>query len=61
VLAELQTNPALLKLDLYCKGARMDESCFIEEDGGRKILRTRAGSGAAWSSSCPAACGPTCR
>jgi len=44
-LDELRTNPALLKLDLYCKGARMDDSCFIEEDGGRKILRTRAGLG----------------
>lgn len=44
-LAELQSNPALLKLDLYCKGMRLDESCFIEEDGGRKILRTRAGLG----------------
>ena len=38
-------NPALLKLDLYCQGARLDDSCFIEEDGGRKILRTRAGLG----------------
>jgi len=44
-LENLRTNPALLKLDLYCKGARVDESCFIEEDGGRKILRTRAGLG----------------
>ncbi|MDX1996927.1 MAG: radical SAM protein [Thermoanaerobaculia bacterium] len=44
-LADLQSNPALLKLDLYCKGMRLDESCFIEEDGGRKILRTRAGLG----------------
>lgn len=42
---ELATNPALLKLDLYCKGLRLDDSCFIEEDGGRKILRTRAGLG----------------
>ncbi len=42
---ELATNPALLKLDLYCQGLRLDESCFIEEDGGRKILRTRAGLG----------------
>ena len=41
----LSRNPALLKLDLYCKGARLDDSCFIEEDGGRKILRTRAGLG----------------
>ena len=41
----LSRNPALLKLDLYCKGARLDESCFIEEDGGRKVLRTRAGLG----------------
>ena len=42
---ELARNPALLKLDLYCKGARLDESCFIEEDGGRKVMRTRAGLG----------------
>lgn len=41
----VRANPALLKLDLYCQGARLDESCFIEEDGGRKILRTRAGLG----------------
>src|SRR5687768_18522605 len=38
-------NPAWLKLDLYCKGVRLDPSCFVEEDGGRKILRTRAGLG----------------
>jgi uncharacterized radical SAM superfamily protein len=41
----LARNPALLKLDLYCKGARLDDSCFIEGDGGRKVLRTRAGLG----------------
>jgi uncharacterized radical SAM superfamily protein len=44
-LDELRANPALLKLDLYCRGLRLDDSCFIEEDGGRKILRTRAGLG----------------
>ncbi|HYN22057.1 MAG TPA: radical SAM protein [Thermoanaerobaculia bacterium] len=44
-LTELRENPALLKLDLYCKGVRLDESCLIEDDGGRKILRTRAGLG----------------
>jgi hypothetical protein len=38
-------NPAWLKLDLYCKGLRLDDSCFVEADGGRKILRTRAGLG----------------
>lgn len=38
-------NPALLKLDLYCKGMRLDESCLVEEDGGRKVMRTRAGLG----------------
>ena len=38
-------NPAWLKLDLYCKGLRLDDSCFVEQDGGRKILRTRAGLG----------------
>ena len=41
----LRANPALLKLDLYCNGARLDGSCYVEEDGGRKILRTRAGLG----------------
>lgn len=41
----LARNPALLKLDLYCKGARLDDSCYIEGDGGRKVLRTRAGLG----------------
>jgi uncharacterized radical SAM superfamily protein len=45
MLQEIRTSPALLKLDLYCKGLRLDDSCFIEEDGGRKILRTRAGLG----------------
>ena len=44
-IAELRANPALLKLDLYCRGVRLDGSCFVEEDGGRKILRTRAGLG----------------
>ena len=45
MIEALRTNPALLKLDLYCKGVRLDDSCYIEEDGGRKILRTRAGLG----------------
>lgn len=38
-------NPGLLKLDLYCKGIRIHDSCLVEEDGGRPILRTRAGLG----------------
>ena len=42
---DVRRNPALLKLDLYCKGMRIDDSCLVEEDGGRKILRTRAGLG----------------
>lgn len=42
---DVRTNPALLKLDLYCKGMRLDDSCFIERDGGRSIMRTRAGLG----------------
>ena len=45
MLSELRTNSSLLKLDLYCKGAQMDESCFVTGDGGRPILRTRAGLG----------------
>src|SRR5688572_20810556 len=44
-LPALRRHPALLKLDLYCRGLRLDDSCFIQEDGGRKILRTRAGLG----------------
>ena len=44
-LKDLQTNSALLKLDLYCRGMRIDDSCLIAEDGGRRILRTRAGLG----------------
>jgi hypothetical protein len=42
---DVRKNPALLKLDLYCTGLRLDSSCLVEEHGGRKILRTRAGLG----------------
>jgi hypothetical protein len=28
-------NPAWLKLDLYCQGLRLDDSCFVVEVGGR--------------------------
>ena len=42
---DVRGNPGLLKLDLYCKGMRLDDSCLVEEDGGRKVLRTRAGLG----------------
>jgi uncharacterized radical SAM superfamily protein len=42
---DVRYNPGLLKLDLYCKGLRLDDSCFIEKDGGRSIMRTRAGLG----------------
>lgn len=45
MMHDVSRNPALLKLDLYCRGMRLDESCLVEEDGGRKILRTRAGLG----------------
>ncbi len=38
-------NPGYLKLDLFCRGARIDESCHVVEDGGRPILRARAGLG----------------
>ena len=41
---DLRKNPGLLKLDLYCKGARLDEGSWWRT-GGRKILRTRAGLG----------------
>ena len=42
---DVRKNPGLLKLDLYCKGIRLDEGCLVEDDGGRKVLRTRAGLG----------------
>ncbi len=42
---DVRRNPALLKLDLYCKGLRLDDSCLVQDDGGRPILRTRAGLG----------------
>ncbi len=42
---DVRENPGLLKLDLYCRGMRLDDSCLVEEDGGRAILRTRAGLG----------------
>ena len=38
-------NPSLLKLDLYCRGIRLGPSCDPESQGGRKIMRTRAGLG----------------
>src|SRR5262245_47119329 len=42
---DVRHNPALLKLDLYCRGLRIDDSCHVAEDGGRAVLRTRAGLG----------------
>ena len=33
---------------------RMDDSCFVEADGGRKILRTRAGLGSGLEAILPA-------
>ena len=38
-------DPARLKLDLYCEGMQIDDSCLINDDGGRQIMRTRAGLG----------------
>jgi hypothetical protein len=45
MLSDLRRNPALLKLDLYCKGMRIDDSCLDPAAGGRGLLRTRAGLG----------------
>ncbi len=42
---DVRNNPGLLKLDLYCKGARIDDSLMVKDEGGRPILRTRAGLG----------------
>ncbi|HUU28012.1 MAG TPA: radical SAM protein [archaeon] len=45
MIDDVRKNPGLLKLDLFCKGIRLGDSCSVEEDGGREILRTRAGLG----------------
>jgi hypothetical protein len=45
MLTELRRNPALLKLDLYCRGMRIDGSCLDPSADGRGLLRTRAGLG----------------
>lgn len=37
-------NPGILKLDLFCKGMRIDKSCDLEHDA-RMVTRTRAGLG----------------
>ncbi|TAK18119.1 MAG: radical SAM protein [Acidobacteria bacterium] len=44
-LEELRQTPALLKLDLYCRGMRILSSCDGGNDTGRGVLRTRAGLG----------------
>ena len=38
-------NPGFLKLDLFCRGARLHASCHVEDDGGRPVMRARAGLG----------------
>ena len=42
--ATKRVNPGYTKLDLFCKGMRIDDSCDLAHDG-RPILRTRAGLG----------------
>jgi hypothetical protein len=44
MIRDVAANPALLKLDLFCRGIRVDESCALEKDS-RGFLRTRAGLG----------------
>ncbi len=39
-----KVNPGVLKLELFCRGIKIDESCHVEEDA-RKISRLRAGLG----------------
>jgi hypothetical protein len=45
MINDVRDNPALLKLDLYCRGAHIDDSLRVTDEGGRPILRTRAGLG----------------
>jgi hypothetical protein len=42
---DLRRNPGLLKLELFCRGLRLDESCARLDRDGRPLLRTRAGLG----------------
>ena len=44
-LDEIRRTPALLKLDLYCRGMRILSSCDQPDDTGRGVMRTRAGLG----------------
>ncbi len=44
MIEDVAGNPALLKLDLFCRGLRVDPSCRLEGDS-RGFLRTRAGLG----------------
>ncbi len=44
-VAAVRENPALLKLDLYCKGARLDMASLGGGGTGRGLVRTRAGLG----------------
>ena len=46
---DVRHNPALLKLDLYCKGMRLTSRCLVEEDGGRRSCARGPGWGAASS------------
>jgi hypothetical protein len=39
-----ETNPGILKLELFCRGARVDGSCTLDADT-RPIKRTRGGLG----------------
>lgn len=41
---DVSRNPGLLKLDLLCRGIRVDESCRLGDES-RGFLRTRAGLG----------------
>ena len=39
---DVRRNPALLKLDLYCKGMRIDDSCLVEQAAGQDHLEPAA-------------------
>lgn len=40
----MKINPGLLKLELFCKGIKIDSTCDLEKDA-RPVLRTRGGLG----------------